>query len=104
MKKISNEQVIEIFHASGDTKFFKEKYNIGIRAVKNIKMQVTYKDVTENLENPGQIVKYGLSPNDVEYIYDSDKSYKDLSVQFGINLETVRNIKKSITRAYEEWF
>ena len=104
MKKLSNKQVKNIFYEEGDSDYFKEKYDIDIRAVKNIKMQLTYQNITLKLENPGQIVKYGLSPLDVDYIYDSEESYVNLSEKYGIHLETVRNIKKGITRSYEEWF
>ena len=67
-------------------------------------MQFTYQDITLNLKDPGQIIKYGLSPVEVDDIFDSDRPYAELSEKYNIHLETVRNIKKSITRAYEEWF
>jgi predicted DNA-binding protein YlxM (UPF0122 family) len=56
------------------------------------------------MENPGQIVKWGLSPDQVNEIYYSDESFATIAQKYNIHVETVRNIKRGNTRTFEEWF
>ena len=104
MKKLTDDVVQQVFFDSGDTKYFNKKYNVDIRTVKAIKAQESYKHITERLENPGQIAKYGLTPEQVDAIFYSEEPYVKLAKTYKIHEETVRNIKNSKTRAFEEWF
>lgn len=104
MKKLNNDQIVGIFYDVGSLTYFKNTYDVDIRTVKNIKAQRSHKHITLKLKDPGQIIKYGLSPDDVEYIYISNLPYTELATKFKVHVETIRNIKKGRTRAYEEWF
>jgi hypothetical protein len=104
MRKLTDSQVIEIFFDVGDAAYFREKYNVDIRTVKAIKLQESHKHITQNMENPGQIVKWGLSPDQVNEIYYSDESFATIAQKYNIHVETVRNIKRGNTRTFEEWF
>jgi hypothetical protein len=104
MRKLTDEQVKQIFHDSGDTMYFKKKYKVDIRTVKSIKTKEAHKHITKHLENPGQIAKYGLTPEQVDAIFYSEEPYAKLAKTYKIHEETVRNIKNSKTRAFEEWF
>ena len=102
--KMDKEVIKRIFYDTGDAAYFRETFNVSMRTVKNIKEASTYKTITSKLEKAGQIIKYKLSPVDVEIIYSSDKTLDELAHIYNIHKETVRNIKTGRTRKFDAWY
>lgn len=104
MKKFKDDDVIEIYCMRGTISDFKKQYSIDIRTVKNIKKRYTYQKVTEGLGDPGGIVIYKLSPNDVFDIRDSVESNISLAEYYGVHRETIHNVRHGKTRFFSPEF
>lgn len=94
------EQIIDIFLKEETYKYFKQVYNASRQVVKNIKSRISYKKITEHLKNPGCVKKYNLTNQDTVDIFYSRISLKELANQYGVHVETIRNIKNSSTRKF----
>lgn len=97
---LTTDSIIDIFLKEETYSYFKEKYGASRIVVKNIKNRKSYKKVTENLKKPGCVKKYNLTNQDTVNIFHSSQSIKELSKIYGVHPETVRNIKKCITRKF----
>ena len=98
---IPNEIIVAIFLFSGTAKEYKDKFNVGIQVVKNIKFRYTYKNITQHLSDFGEIRVNKLTWNEVCSIRASDLSTKSLAEQYNISGETVRNIQSNKTRTFK---
>ena len=85
-----------IYLESGTFGYFKEKYNIKNSIVKNIKERKTYSEYTQNLGQPGEIIKNSFKFNDEEVknfinLLDNTKeSYHSLGKKFGCKGDTIK--------------
>ena len=77
----------------GCLKDFYTKYRIGSSVIKNIKNKKTYKNITSTLVNPGEVRRYKLYNDDIEYIKTSNESNIFLSKKFRVSDDTIRKIK-----------
>lgn len=102
---LSDEKIISIFLDTGSPSYFKERYDVGVSVVRRIKNRQIYKTITRRLENPGQIILYNLSPDAVFEIRNSKKDQnEELIKKYGVNIETLRNIRLAKTRRLVEFF
>jgi hypothetical protein len=97
---LNDQQICEIYLEENSYDYFKEKYGVTWRAVKGIKTKKSYKKVTENLGAAGHVKKYKLSNQDANDIFESPLSLPELAKKYQVHLETIRNIKKGITRKF----
>lgn len=93
-------QIIDIFLKEETYEYFKQVHNASRQVVKNIKSRVSYKKVTEHLTTPGCVKKYNLTNQNTVDIFYSKKSLSELASQYGVHLETIRNIKNATTRKF----
>ena len=93
-------QIIDIFLKEETYEYFKKVHNASRQVVKNIKSRISYKKITENLKNPGCVKKYNLTNQDTVDIFYSKTSLKELANQYGVHIETIRNIKNANTRKF----
>ena len=99
---LSNNNIENIFLETACFDYFKKTYQVTPIVVKNIKSRKTYRNVTEGLGKPGAIKRYSLSDYDVENIRNSRLKVKELSLQYKVTQQTIRNIKNYITRKYPD--
>lgn len=99
---LSDDLIRQIYLDTGTPKFFKEKYHLGINAIRHIKEKHTYKDATKELKRPGQIAIYGLFPHDVFAIKNSKRSVTELAKSYDVTVGTIQNIQKNRTRHFTD--
>lgn len=90
----------KIYLEQGTYDYFMETYRATYNVVRNIKSKKSYKKITSNLGDPGQVKRYKLSNQDTVDIFHSNSSLKDLALKYNVNIETIRNIKNGTTRKY----
>jgi len=93
----------EIFYDTGDYKYFWEKYRARPDVVKGIKNKKSFKSITSKLGIPGQIKRFGMTRETVEEVFNSKGTSKEIAQKFGIHYNTVRNIKRKHSRAWDMW-
>ena len=71
--------VKKIFLDSGTFEYFAKKYKTTNVTLKSIKSKKTYKSITENLGEPGEIITYKLSNTDINNIKQSNLSLTELA-------------------------
>ena len=91
-----------VFYDTGDYEYFWNRYRLTAVAIRSIKKKKSWKKITSGLGTPGQVKRYNLTNDDVENIIASADTLIQLSEKYGVHLETIRNIKKGITR-HEIW-
>lgn len=101
MAKLSESDVIEIYHSSKHTKELSKQYNISGTQITDIKRKASYKLVTQTItELPGvhpSIRRIPLSDETIRQIYldEGDPAYFKKTYRIGITV--VRNIKNKRT-------
>lgn len=100
-KPLTDETVKEIFIFSGTIKQFKEKFDISITAVRNIKNRITYENITKNMENPGEIIIHKFTWDQVREIYISKESAKILAERYNVSTTTIYDIRNGKTRNWK---
>lgn len=93
----------DVFYDTGSYDYFWEKYRLRPKSVKSIKSKKSFKKITLLLGIPGQVKRYKLTRNEIESIFNSIGTNAEIAEQFGIHCNTVRNIKKNFSRAYDVW-
>ncbi len=97
--KLTEEQVIEIYHSIDPMPQMVEKYNVGGGQINGIKKKVYYADITQNIQVlPGitaskcsrQILPYDI----VKEIYLKEESYAYFKEKYNISYQVVRRIKQ----------
>lgn len=96
---LTDEMVKQIYLEQGDYTYFKNKFKVTRRVIESIKLGITYKKVTQNLGTPGEFIRYKLTLGDIEAIKCSQDSCIVLGQKYGVHQETIRNIKKGLTRS-----
>jgi len=97
------EFIEKIFYDSGDYNYFWEKYKATERVVQGIKNKKSFKKITSKLGIPGQVKRYGMTRDEVEAVYNSTGTNREVAAKFGIHYNTVRNIKGKNSRAFNMW-
>ena len=92
--------VIDIFLKEETYEYFKKTYSASRQVVKNIKLRKAYKALTDGLGIAGSVKKYKLTNQDTVDIFKSKESNKILAVQYGVCVETIRNIKNGDSRKF----
>lgn len=100
-RKILTPKVVEeIYYFSGSADEIKEQFGCSVRVARNIKFGKTYQAVTETLGEAGEIKLYGLTWDDVCSIRSSNDTVTELSDEYNVTAETIRNIRSSKTRNF----
>ena len=97
---LSDETIRKIYLESGNFKYFNDNYKVTRLVIENIKAKKTYKEITNNLGDPGQFIKHKFSIEEVEDIYNSKLSSPKLAKKYGVNSETIRRLRKNKTHIY----
>lgn len=93
----------DIFYDTGDYAYFFKKYRASPAVVKSIKSKKSFKRITEKLDVPGQVKRYGMTQQMVDDVYNATGANRDIAARFGIHYNTVRNIKSKYSRAFNMW-
>lgn len=101
MKKLDNDTVMKIYYFSGTAAEIQEKFGCSLRVARRIKFGQTYGDVTQYLDDPGEIRLHSLTWDDVCEIRASDQPASYFCKKYGITKETVYNIRNEKTRKYQ---
>jgi hypothetical protein len=80
--------------------YFKEKFEVSATVVKNIKLKKSYKSITKDLGVAGSVKKYNLTNEDTVKIFYSQLTLQELSKIYNVHPETIRNIKKGVSRKF----
>lgn len=97
---LSDETVRKIYLEDGNFTYFNVKYRVTRAVIKNIKAKKTYKEITADLDVPGQFIKHKFTTKEAKDIYNSKLSSPKLAKKYGVSPETIRRIKKNKTQIY----
>jgi len=92
------DDIKNIYLEKGDFKYFSDNYLASRQVVKNIKSRKTFAKITENLGAPGELKINKLSTTDIIEIRQSNESFKNIAEKYKVNPETIRKIKKRLSR------
>lgn len=92
------DDIRNIYLEKGDFKYFLDNYLASRQVVKNIKLRKTFAKITENLGAPGELKINKLSKEDIIVIRQTNESNKKIAEQYNLNPETIRKIKKGLSR------
>jgi len=98
---LDDQTVLDIYEATGTTRWFKEQFGVSKSVVQNIKFGRTYQAVTEGLGVPGEIRVHSLTWDDVCTIRASRLPTQTLVELFGVSAGTINNIKTGRTRSFK---
>lgn len=101
-KKLSEQQVIEIFSSSESTSIIAAIYGVSTNTVRSIKRRHTYREITQQRElfpNPQRVKtkKPILDDETVIEIYKFSGSISALKQNFGVSKKVAQNIKFGFT-------
>ena len=99
VRTLTIEEIRKIYISEGFYKDIAKLYNTSARVVKGIKNDLLCQYITKDLTP----VKRGLEPSEVKYIFTAEKTYEELSKEFGVSRGYIENIKnghmyRSITK------
>ena len=60
----------------------------------------TFKKITKDLGDPGQVKRFGLTNNEIASIRKDTRPNSEIAKEYGIHYNTVRNIKGRYTRTH----
>lgn len=86
--KLTNKQVLDIFNSNLPRKVIAKNHGINVEQIYKIKSGATWSTVTGKVFNKAQLGK-----EKVLEIFNSDLSYKRLSLLFGVSEKTISDIK-----------
>lgn len=93
--------IVRLIYLTEETySYFKEKFGVTPAVVKNIKSNISYKNITKDLGVAGAVKKYNLTNKDTVDIFYSKLTLKELSKLYNVNIETIRNIKNGTSRRF----
>ncbi len=95
--------ISEIFYDSGDYEYFWNRYRATEGVVRSIKGKKSFKKITTKLGIPGQVSRYGMTRSIVEEVFNAVGTNSEIAKRFNIHYNTVRNIKRKNSRAYDIW-
>lgn len=99
VRTLTIEEIRAIYISEGFYKDIAKLYNTSAGVVRGIKNDLLCQYITKDLTP----VKRGLEPSEVEYIFTAEKTYEELSKEFGVSRGYIENIKnghmyRSITK------
>ena len=106
-RKLSDEQVLEIYLSEDSSQSLSERFNISIRTVYSIRAGITWADITSSCrESSWRNLKKHLISNEVVAIFTSKEPVSVLAERFNVCKRTVINIQKGrtfrrVTLSYE---
>ena len=90
----------EIYLDIGDFEYFNKKYGASEKVVRSIKERKTFKKITKDLGDPGQVKRFRLTNNEIASIRKDTRPNSEIAKEYGIHYNTVRNIKGRYTRTH----
>lgn len=90
--------VEKIFSKEGNYDYFREQFGATRNVVLNIKRRKSFKSITVNLGNPGQVVRYKFTNDDLTDIRESVGSTGQLAEKYNVCDKTIQRIRNGIAR------
>jgi hypothetical protein len=92
-KKLTNEQVLQIYNSDETAKVLAEEYNVNVVTIREIKRGVTYKDITKHVFKKVGRGRQKLTDEQVLLIFSSSKKASELSEEFHVSQNMIYFIK-----------